>query len=130
MIVLDASAALELILGTQTGIRIAERIFDPGELLCAPHLIDLEVAQVLRRYVRAGDVAEPRADEALQDFLDLSIERYPHDLFLRRIWQMRENVTAYDAAYVALAEAVDEALLTTDSRLARSSGHDAKIELI
>jgi len=130
VIVLDASAALELILGTHSGARIAEKIFDPGELLCAPHLIDLEVAQVLRRYVRAGDVSEPRADEALQDFLDLSIERYPHDLLLRRIWQMRENVTAYDAAYVALAEAVDGTLLTTDSRLARSSGHDAKIEVI
>ena len=130
MIVLDASAAVELILGARSGARIAERIFDPGELLCAPHLIDLEVAQVLRRYVRAGDVPGPRADEALQDFLDLPIERYPHDLLLRRIWQMRDNVTADDAAYVALAEAVDGTLVTTDSRLARSSGHDAKIELI
>jgi predicted nucleic acid-binding protein len=130
LIVLDASAALELVMRTDFGAQIADRVFDPGELVCAPHLIDLEVAQVLRRYVRTGDISELRAGEALQDFLDLAVERYPHNLFLRRIWQMRDNVTAYDAAYVALAEVVDGVLLTTDSRLAGSSGHDAKIELI
>ena len=98
--------------------------------MCAPHLIDLEVAQVLRRYTLSGDLGRSRAAEALQDFLDLPIERYPHDLFLTRIWQMRHNVTAYDAVYIALAEALDAVLLTTDARLAAASGHDAQVEVV
>ncbi len=98
--------------------------------MSAPHLIDLEVAQVLRRYTLSGDLGPDRAAEALQDFLDLPIERYPHDLFLTRIWQMRHNVTAYDAAYIALAEALDAVLLTTDARLAAAGGHEAKVEVV
>ena len=130
MIIIDASAVLELLLASTTGARIAERAFSETETLCAPHLIDLEVAQVLRRYALSGDLKTTRAAEALQDFLDLPIERYPHDLFLIRIWQMRHNVTAYDAAYIALAEALDAVLITTDVRLASASGHDARVEVV
>ena len=130
MIVIDASAVLELLLASPTGSSVAERVLGQAESMCAPHLIDLEVAQVLRRYTLSGDLGPSRAVEALQDFLDLSIERYPHDLFLTRIWQMRHNVTAYDAVYIALAEALDAVLLTTDARLAAASGHDAQVEVV
>jgi len=130
LIVIDASAALELLLASPTGGRVAERALGQAESMCAPHLIDLEVAQVLRRYTLSGDMGRSRAAEALQDFLDLSIERYPHDLFLTRIWQMRHNLTAYDAAYVALAEALGAVLLTTDARLAAAPGHDAQVEVV
>jgi predicted nucleic acid-binding protein len=130
LIVIDASAALELLLASPTGARVAERAFSDAETLCAPHLIDLEVAQVLRRYTLSGDLEPSRAAEALRDYLDLPIERYPHDLFLTRIWQMRHNVTAYDAAYIVLAEALDAVLLTTDVRLASASGHDAQVEVV
>ncbi len=129
MIVVDASAVVELLLASPTGARVSERILNPDETVCAPHLLDLEVTQVLRRYNLSGDLESSRASEALQDFLDLPIERYPHDLFLNRIWQMRHNVTAYDAAYIALAEAVDAVLLTTNARLAAASGHDARVEV-
>lgn len=130
MIVIDASAVLEMLLASSTGSRVSDRVLDPGETVCAPHLIDLEVLQVLRRYDLSGDLCPSRAAEALQDFLDLPIERYPHDLFLVRIWEMRHNVTAYDAAYLALAEALDAELITTDSRLAAASGHSARIQVI
>ena len=129
MIVVDASAVVELLLASPTGARVGERILNPDETVCAPHLLDLEVAQVLRRYSLSGDLESSRASEALQDFLDLPIERYPHNLFLYRIWQMRHNVTAYDAAYIALAETVDAVLITTDARLAAASGHDARVEV-
>jgi predicted nucleic acid-binding protein len=130
LIVIDASAALELLLASPSGARVASKVFSETESICAPHLIDLEVAQVLRRYTLSGDLEPSRAAEALQDFLDLPIERYPHDLFLTRIWQMRHNVTAYDAAYIALAEALDAVLLTTDVRLASAPGHDAQVEAV
>ncbi len=129
MIVVDASAVLELLLASATGIRIGERLLSPGEIVCAPHLIDLEVAQVLRRYSLSGDLEPSRAAEALADFRDLPIERYPHDLFLTRIWEMRHNVTAYDAAYLALAETLDSVLITTDERLATAPGHAARIRV-
>ena len=130
MIVIDASAVLELLLASATGARVGDRVLSPGEIVCAPHLIDLEVAQVLRRFSLSGDLEPSRASEALQDFLDLPIERYRHDLFLTRIWQMRHNVTAYDAAYIALAEALDAVLITTDAHLAAASGHDARVEVL
>jgi predicted nucleic acid-binding protein len=98
--------------------------------LHAPHVLDLEVAQVLRRYVRAGELRPGRAAEALNDLTALRIERYPHHLFLTRIWSLRENATAYDACYLALAEALDAPLLTSDRRLATVPGHGAVIRLV
>ena len=130
MIVVDSSVILEVLLATPAAAEIRQRIFARKETLHAPHLIDLEVAQVLRRYVASGDMSDVRGFEAIQDFLDLSITRYPHELFLTRIWELRNNITAYDAAYVALAEALMVPLLTRDSRLASTSKHNAKIELI
>lgn len=117
MIVLDASAVLELLLVTGKGARVAERIAAVDETLHAPHLVDLEVAQVLRRYVVRRQLAEARAAEALDDFRDLELNRYPHDVLSSRIWELRHNASAYDAAYVALAEALSAPLLTSDARL-------------
>ncbi len=130
MIVVDASAILEVILGTEVAARILDRLFRPNESLCAPHLLDIEVAQVLRRYAASGEITSERGREALEDFGALGIHRYPHDFLLERIWELRHNVTAYDAAYVALAESLPAPLITRDARLSTAPGHHAQIELI
>lgn len=130
MIVLDASAAIELLLTTPIGARVALRIAPTAETLHAPHLIDLEVTQVLRRYVRSGQISDGRASEALHDLADLDLNRYPHDLLIPRIWQLRHNVTAYDAAYLALAELLSAVMLTTDGALAAVPGVGARVELL
>ncbi|MGH7552501.1 MAG: type II toxin-antitoxin system VapC family toxin [Longimicrobiales bacterium] len=129
MIVIDASAILEVLLRTGAAAAIEARLFG-GETLHAPHMLDLEVAQVLRRYERAGELGARRGREALDDLEAFSIERYPHYLFLQRIWSLRANATAYDACYLALAEALDAPLLTTDRRMAGVPGHDAYVEVI
>lgn len=130
MIVLDASALLEVLLRTEGSARIEERIFRAEETLHAPHLIDLEVAQVLRRYCASGEIDSTRGQEAIGDFCDFPITRYPHSLFLGRIWRLRDNMTAYDAVYVALAEALEVPLVTCDARLASAPGHRAVIEIL
>ncbi len=127
---LDASAVIEVLLGTSSATRIAEQIFADGETLHAPHLIDLEIAQVLRRFVLAGDLDAKRGEEALQDFADFPIARYPHEPFLFRIWELRNNATAYDAAYLALAEALAAPLITRDVKLSKAGGHRANIALV
>lgn len=104
-------------------------IFAANETLHAPHLIDLEIAQVLRRYVRSAVISARRGMEALTDLIDFPITRYPHHVLLTRIWQMRHAVTAYDAAYLALAEALGATLVTRDRALARS-GAQVKIEVV
>ena len=129
MIVLDASAAIDWLLQTAAGQRIEQRIYSHNESLHAPHLLDLEVGQVLRRLVREDLVSNDRADQAIEDLLDLRITRYPHFVLLSRIWQLRHNLSAYDAAYVVLAEQLGARLLTRDGRLASASGHTAAIEL-
>jgi predicted nucleic acid-binding protein len=131
MIVIDASAMLEVLLVTPVGVRILDRIFSTTEeSLHAPQLLDLEVAQVLRRYCATGELVPERAQQALADLTDLAVTRYPHPAFLPRIWELRDNITAYDAAYVALAEVLGAPLLTGDVRLAAAPGHDATVELI
>lgn len=130
MIVVDASAALEVLLRTPSAEAVETKLFSPSETLHAPHLIDLEVAQVLRRYAAAGELAPGRGRIALADFADFPIHRYPHDALLPRIWGLRGNLTAYDAAYVALAEALDAALVTRDRKLASAGGHGARIEVV
>lgn len=130
MIVLDASAALELLLNRPAAARLRARIEDPFETIHAPHLLDLEVLQVVARFVRTREVTVARAAEMLQDFRDLVIARYTHDLLFDRVWELRVNLTAYDAAYVALAELLNAPLLTADRRLARAKGHVASVEVI
>jgi predicted nucleic acid-binding protein len=129
VIVVDASAVLEVLLRTPVALAIERRLLAAGEALHAPHLIDIEVAHALRRYALAGDMSAKRGREALEDLADLSVRRYPHDVLLPRVWKLRANLTAYDAAYVALAEALGAPLLTRDRRLAGSAGHRARIEL-
>lgn len=129
MIVLDASAAVDWLLQTPTGQGIENRIYSSNETLHAPHLFDLEVTQVLRRLVLQGVVPVHRADEAVRDLLDLRITRYAHSVLLPRIWQLRHNFSAYDAAYLVLAEKLGAALVTRDGRLASASGHAASVEL-
>jgi predicted nucleic acid-binding protein len=129
MIVLDASAAVDWLLQTSAGQSIENRIYSRNETLHAPHLLDLEVTQVLRRLALQRVVSVHRANEAVRDLLDLRITRYPHLVLLRRIWQLRHNFSAYDAAYIALAEKLGSILVTRDARLASASGHAAAVEL-
>ena len=130
MIVVDASVLLELLLRTPSARTAEGRLFASRETLHATHLLDLEVAQVLRRYAASGAVPAERGAMALADLADFPVRRYAHYVFLPRIWELRANLTAYDAAYVALAEALDTRLLTRDGRLARAQGHHARIELL
>ena len=129
MIVLDASAAVDWLLQSAVGRQIEKRIYSRGESLHAPHLLDLEVAQVLRRLVREGVVSAPRADQAIQDLFDLRVTRYPHFLFLPHIWRLRDNFSAYDAAYVTLADKLDATLITRDVRLASACARAVSAEL-
>ncbi len=128
MIVLDASAVLELLLNTEGGALVSERIADPAESLHAPHLLAVEVTQVLRRYVATQSITSELARAALDDLTALDIDRYAHEPFLDRVWELRDNLTAYDAVYLALAEVLECPLLTFDSRLAASPGHRASVE--
>ena len=130
MIVVDASALLEVLLRTPAAQAVEARLLDESrQTLHAPHLLDVEVAQVLRRYAAHGDIDEQRGSAALADLADFPIRRYPHDFLLRRVWSLRSNFTAYDAVYVALAEALDARLLTRDQRLAAAVRRHAGIRL-
>jgi predicted nucleic acid-binding protein len=129
MIVLDASAAVDWLLQTPAGQHIEKRLYSRNETLHAPQLIDLEVTQVLRRLALQGLVSVRRADEAVRDLLDLRITRYPHLVLLPRIWQLRHNFSAYDAAYIVLAEKLGATIVTRDARLASASGHAASVEI-
>ena len=129
MIVLDASAAIAWLIQSPAGLRIENRIYRVEEALHAPHLLDVEVAQVLRRLARQNAISGQRADAALNALFDLRVVRHSHADILPRIWQLRHNLSAYDAAYVALAELIDAPLITRDSRLAAAPGHSARVEL-
>lgn len=129
MIVLDASAAIDWLLQTAAGQSIEKRIYSRNETLHAPHLLDLEVTQVLRRLAAQRVISATRAEEAARDLMDLRVTRYPHVALLPRIWQLRQNFSAYDAAYIVLAETLGAALVTRDARLASASGHGASVEL-
>jgi predicted nucleic acid-binding protein len=130
VIVVDASAVLEALLRTPAAAAVERRLFGSRQTLHAPHLLDIEVAQVVRRYAAAGEIDRERGRAALTDLVDLPLHRYPHDFLLPRVWDLRDNLTGYDAVYVALAEALDAPLLTRDRRLAAASGHRARVELV
>ncbi len=119
---LDASALIELLAGTAAGRRVAERIADPDQALHVPHLADVEVAQVLRRCVQFGELTTAEGAAAIETLHALDLVRHSHEPLLDRIWQLRANLSAYDASYVALAEALDAPLLTCDRRLSRAPG--------
>lgn len=129
MIVLDASAALEILLRGGRCESLVNRVLDLRESIAAPQLLDLEIAQVLRRYVIAKEIDVARAEEALADYRDMHVARYPHEALLGRVWELRANCTAYDASYIALAEALGCPLITCDTALAKVPGHRAAIEV-
>jgi predicted nucleic acid-binding protein len=130
VIVVDASALLEFLLQTSIGGRVEARLFRDEEELHAPHLVDVEVVQGLRRLVRMGEVSSGRADEAVADLADLDLHRHAHLDLLGRAWQLKENISAYDAMYIALAEAIEAPMVTCDGPLGKSPGHRARIEVI
>ena len=129
MIVLDASAGIELLLNTPRST-VLQEVLLAGQTLHAPHLFDVEVLHVLRRLVLARALTEPRAAHALSDLAALELARYPHDVLRERVWVLRTSFCAYDATYVALAEALGAPLYTADERLGRAHGHRARIALI
>jgi len=128
VIVLDTSAAIAALAVRPPIEDLVARLQDDGDLH-APHLIDVEVIHALRRLIAARELTEDRAADVRTDFADLAIVRYAHHPLADRMWELRRNLTAYDAAFVALAEALGASLVTCDGRLARTSGHQARIEL-
>jgi predicted nucleic acid-binding protein len=130
VLVVDSSAVIEIVLRRPAAAAVERRVHDMRERLHAPHLIDAEVAHVIRRYVVTREIREDRGQVAIEDLIDFPMHRHPHQALLPRIWELRHNLSAYDAAYVALAEALGAPLITRDRRLGGSSGHAARIELI
>jgi predicted nucleic acid-binding protein len=130
VIVLDASALIELMLTTAAGRAVAARIADPAVPLHVPHLVDVEVAQALRRLVAAGELYAGDALQAIGVLRDLPLDRHRHDDLLDRVWGLRGNLSAYDAVYVALAEALGAVLVTCDRKLAGAPGVRARVEFV
>ena len=121
---------MEWLAQSPQGERVAQRLFAAPQSIHAPHLLDVEIAQALRRAVVAGTVSLSRAMAALQDYLDLPVTRHAHEPFLWRMWELRDNLTAYDATYVALAELLGATLLTCDAKIGAASGHYAVVEVV
>lgn len=130
MIVADASIVVAALLSTTgAGARARERLRQDPDLH-VPHLLDVEVTAALRRRVRLGQTAVEVATEVLSDLADLAAMRWDHEPLLRRVWELRENVTAYDAVYVVLAEMLDAPLVTSDGRLARAPGLRCAVDVL
>ena len=127
MIVVDASVLVVALADDGEDGDAARRRLR-GERLAAPELVDLEVASVLRRQRRQDGLNERRAAQALSDLADMPLQRASHRTLIQRCWELRDNLTIYDAVYVALAEAMDTTLLTGDARLSRSTGPRCTIE--
>ena len=129
MFVIDASAVVELLMATRIGFAIEERVWRSGGPVAAPHLLDVEVLHTIRRFHRTRLLTLERCEQALEDFGDLTITRYGHELLRSDMWRLRDNLTAYDAAYIALAELLDAPIVTCDAKLARSSGHTVSFQV-
>lgn len=127
MLVVDSSAIVDALASIAPNAALADRLED-GDLH-APHLVDVEVLHALRRLARSGDLTDERASTALDELGELRIHRYSHELLRGRMWELRNNMSAYDAAFVALSESLAAPLVTCDARLARAPGHRATIEL-
>jgi predicted nucleic acid-binding protein len=130
LIVVDASVVVDVLLDPQGTSALFPRLFGPRASLHAPDLVDLEVLQVLRRLERRRILALARAEDAVQALADLPVTRYPHAALAGRVWDLRGALTAYDAAYVALAEALGAPLLTRDAALAAAAPRTARVELV
>lgn len=130
MIVLDASAVVELLLNTATGQAVAKRMADPAIGVHVPHLVDVEVVQALRRLASLGELTAVEAQTAIDDLRSLDLQRHAHEPLLGRVWALRQNLSAYDAVYVALAEVLDTTVVTCDGRLARAPRAAKRVELI
>ena len=128
--VLDASGVVELLLNTASGRRLSARLLAETEGVHVPHLIDAEIAQVLHRFVLRELLDARSGAAALRRWQDFDVDRYPHEPLLNRVWELRANVTAYDATYLALAEALSMVFVTGDRRLARVPGARTAIELV
>ncbi len=129
MIVIDASVVIEILLGTPVGRKFASELFARSTSWNAPHLIDCEVLQVLRRLVLQKQLDPERAAFAVQDLGDLDLVRHAHNDLSARVWDLRHNLTACDATYLALAEALGAALVTGDRGFLRVPGRRAAVEV-
>jgi predicted nucleic acid-binding protein len=130
MKVLDASVLVEYLTGGEHGEASRRQIRATPGWLWAPHLVDAEVGHALRAEVRAGEISARKARQVLADMMEMRLQRVSHHLLAERAWELRENLSFYDALYVALAEALEVPLLTLDSRLAKAPGVKAEIELV
>jgi predicted nucleic acid-binding protein len=131
MIVIDSSALLPGLLDRRRSDgALLREVLQRDDDLNAPHLLDLEMLQALRRLVRHGEITPVQAEVALEDLASLPLERYPHEVFMRRIWELRDSLSAYDAAYVALAETLGACLVTADQRIATAPGVDCAVEVV
>jgi len=130
MIVLDASALADILAPTPTGRRLGRVLEAENTAAHAPTLIDAEAASALRRLERVDDISPTMARAALADLRDFGLVRHPYRPFLDRAWDLRHNFTVYDALYVALAEALDASLLTTDDRLAKAITTHTSVQLL
>lgn len=128
MLVVDSSAVLEALAAHNPATGLVERLAQDGDLH-APHLIDTEILHALRRMLRRRQISGERAHDARTDYAELTLVRYPHEPLNDRVWELRANLTAYDATFVALAEALDVPLVTCDARLAAAPGSRARIEV-
>jgi predicted nucleic acid-binding protein len=124
IVVVDASAIVNVLIDAEPAELVAEVA---THSLAAPHVLDFEVLNVLRRLVRRGEVSEKDAVEARHLYVSMNITRYAADGLIERIWALRNSLTSYDASYVALAEVLDAPLLTCDAKMAKAVGHQAVI---